>query len=218
MPIVKAASFPFNAIINLLTGFGELLNAKSENEELKEELAKLREFYIQSLNIHQENKELRHVLNFVSAKSSNYKVARVLGRSSEVFNQKIFIDAGEDRAIKEGSIVTGKLGVIGRVLEVGKNKSRLLLATDANSRIPIITSKARARGILAGNGSGLMKIIYLSKSHNIEVGDWVFTSGDGDILPPGLLVGVVKSVDGSNVEVAMAEDVTNADIVTIMDY
>ncbi len=218
MPIVKAASFPFNAILNLLTNFGELVEAKQENEKIKEELVKLREFYIKSLNIHQENKALKKTLNFVTSKSTSFKVARVIGRSNEIFNKKIFIDAGEDRGIKEGAIVTGNTGVIGRIWEVGKNKSRLLLLTDANSRIPIITSKARARGILAGNNSGLMKIIYLSKAHNIEVGDWVFTSGDGDILPPGLLVGVVKNVKNNEVDVAMVEDVVNVDMVTIMDY
>jgi cell shape-determining protein MreC len=58
----------------------------------------------------------------------------------------------------------------------------------------------------------------LPKNHGIEENDWVFTSGDGDTLPPGLLIGVVKKVDKEEVKVAMVEDVSNADIVTILDY
>ena len=218
IPIIKFASFPFNTIVNIFTNFGELVDAKKENKILKEELATLRNFYIKSLNVHQENKELRNVLNYVSSKSSSFKVARIIGRSHQLFNQKIFIDAGEYRNIKEGSIATGNHGVIGRIFEVGEDKSRLVLLTDAISRIPIITSKSRMRGILAGNGSGLMEILYLPKNHTIEVGDWVFTSGDGDTLPPGLLVGVVKKVDSDSAFVAMVEDTSNADIVTVMDY
>jgi rod shape-determining protein MreC len=218
MPIVKVAAFPFNTIINLFTDFHQLVDAKKENKNLKEELAKLNSFYIKSLNIYQENKELREVLNFVSAKSSSFKVARVTARSHELFNQEIFIDAGKNRGIKEGSIVTGNRGVIGRVGEVGEDKARIILVTDATSRIPIITSKARVRGIVAGDGSGLMDILYLPKNHGIEENDWVFTSGDGDTLPPGLLIGVVKKVDKEEVKVAMVEDVSNADIVTILDY
>ena len=99
-----------------------------------------------------------------------------------------------------------------------EDKSRLILLTDAGSRIPILTSKARVRGILAGDNSDSMEILYLPKSHAIEAGDWVFTSGDGDTLPPGLLVGVIKKIDTSNAVVTMVEDVNNADIVTIMDY
>lgn len=217
MPVVKFASFPFNATINLVTNFGELVDAKKQNKILKEELETLRSFYIKSLNIHQENKELRNILSFVTSKSSSFKVAKIIGRSSQVFNQRIFIDAGKNRGLKDGQIVIGGHGVVGRILEVGEEKSRLLLLTDAASRIPIITSKSRTRGILAGNNSGTMEILYLPKNHAILAGDMVFTSGDGDTLPSGLLVGVVKKVDHDSALVVMAEDVNNADIVTVLD-
>ncbi|MBP7710709.1 MAG: rod shape-determining protein MreC [Rickettsiales bacterium] len=218
MPVVKTIALPFNATINLLTSFSELVDAKEENAELKEELAKLKSFYVKSLNIHQENKELRSILDFVTAKTSSFKVARVIGRAHQVFNQKVFIDAGANRGLQEGAIVSGVRGVIGRIAEVGEDKSRLILLNDASSRIPVVTSKSRDRAILAGNNGGLMEMLYLSKNHKIETGDWVFTSGDGDTLPPGLLVGVVKKVDGESVLIAMVEDLTNADIVTIISY
>jgi rod shape-determining protein MreC len=217
VPIVKFASFPFNTIITLLTDFHELVDAKKENATLKEELTKLRKFYIESLNVHQENKELRNILNFVSSKSSSFKVARIIGRSHQIFNQKIFIDAGENRNLKEGSIVAGDRGIIGRITEVGPDKSRVLLVTDASSRIPILTSKGRIRGILAGNGSNLMEILYLPKNEIVEEGDLVFTSGDGDTLPPGLLVGVVRKSEKDYAGVVMVEDVSNSDIVTILE-
>jgi cell shape-determining protein MreC len=74
------------------------------------------------------------------------------------------------------------------------------------------------RGILSGNNSASMEILYLQKNHTIRAGDWIFTSGDGDTLPPGLLIGVVKKVDASYAAVEMIENVNNLDIVTIMDY
>ncbi|MBM3580314.1 MAG: rod shape-determining protein MreC [Alphaproteobacteria bacterium] len=217
LPIAQFAAFPFNTTINLITNFGELANAKRENKNLKEELVKLKGFYINSLNIHQENKELRHMLNFVSAKTVRYKTARVIGRSSQIFNQKIFIDAGRNRGIKEGELVIGKYGAIGRITEVYENKSHLFLLTDATSRIPIITSKARMKAILAGNGSGLMEILYLPKNHQIQVGELVFTSTDGDVLPPGFLLGVVKKVSRESASVSMVEDVMNADLVSVLE-
>ena len=218
LPVAKFAAFPFNVAFSLVTDFGELVRAKEENQNLKEELEKLRSFYIKSLNIHQENKDLREMLQFVSSKSANFKVAQIIGRSRPLFNQKIFIDAGEDRGLKEGEIITGKRGVIGRVAEVYENKSHIFLLNDAISRIPVITSQARAKGILAGNGSGMMEILYLPKNHNIQVGEMIFTSGDGDTLPPGLLAGVVIKVNKDSVLVSMVEDVNNADLVTILVY
>jgi rod shape-determining protein MreC len=218
MPVVSAASTPFNATIRLLTDFSELAEAKKENAVLKEEIEKLQSLYVSSLNIHRENQDLRTMLDFITARASTFKVARIVGRANQIFSQKVFIDIGKNRDLKEGEIVSGVKGVIGRIAEVGEDKSRLILLNDASSKIPVVTSKSRDRAILAGSNGVLMEMLYLSKDHKIEEGDWVFTSGDGDTLPPGLLVGVVKKVSGNSVMVAMVEDITNSDIVTIISY
>lgn len=218
MPVVKVVSFPFNATINLLTDFNALVNAKKENKELKEELEKMRSFYIRSLNIHSENKELKKILNFVTPRSSNFKAARIIGKSHQMFSQKVLIDAGKDRDLQENSVVTGTKGIIGRIIEVGEDKSRIMLITDASSRIPVIASNARVRGILAGDGSGLMEILYLPKNHSIKQGERIFTSGDGDTLPMGLLVGVVRKVGDNYAAVQMIENINNIDVVTIISH
>ncbi len=217
-PVVKIVYFPFNTIIDLSLNFNDLVAAKKENKVLKEELAHLRDFYIKSLDINNENKELREILNFVSAKSSTYKSARIISKSHPSFSQRVFVEGGKNLEIKEGSVVVGNKGVIGRIVEVGDTKSRLILLNDAGSRIPVITSKSRARGILAGNNSDSLEILYLPKGREIPVNDWVFTSGDGDTLPPGLLVGVVKKSENGKVTIQMVEDVNEEDIVTIIDY
>ena len=178
----------------------------------------MQNYYIKSLSIHQENKELRNALNFVKSKTENYKIARVVGISNQSFNQKLLIDSGRNRDIKEGQIITGNRGVIGRISEVFEDKSRVLLITDTNSRIPVIDSRTRNRSILSGNNSGLMEILYLPKNHQIAVGDRIFTSSDGDAIQPGLLVGIVKKVDKDTAYVSGAEDVNSLDIVTIIDY
>ncbi len=218
LPIVKVAAFPFNTVINLLVNFQELIDAKKENIALKEENTKMRALYATAANLNNENQELKNLLKFVIPKSTNYVVAKVIGRSHGLFNQNLFINAGSNRKISEGSIVTGAVGMIGRVVDISDDKSRLMLVTDPSSRIPIIASKARSRGILIGNNTNLMEIAYLSKNHQIKVGDMIFTSGDGDTLPPGILIGVVRKVDKSYVGVEMIEDINNADIVTVMKY
>jgi rod shape-determining protein MreC len=217
-PIIKIVSFPINGSIDLIVNFGELATAKRENVKLREELFKLQNYYLTSLAIHQENKELRSALNFVKSKTENYKIARIIGMSHQAFDQKLLIDSGKSRDIKEGQIIAGNRGVIGRVSEVFEDKSRILLLTDSSSRIPIIASRARNRGILAGNNSGLMEILYLPKNHQIAVGDKIFTSSDGDTVPPGLLIGVVKKIDKNSVYVSGIEDINSLNIVTIIDY
>ncbi|NBX52550.1 MAG: rod shape-determining protein MreC [Proteobacteria bacterium] len=217
-PVVKIISIPINTSIDVFINFNKLILAKKENIKLKEELFKLQNYYLTTLAIHQENKELRNALNFVKSKTENYKIARLIGMSHQAFNQKILIDSGLNRNIKEGQIITGNRGVIGRVAEIFEDKSRIMLLTDANSRIPIIASRTRNRGILAGNNSGLMEILYLPKNHQIAVGDKIFTSSDGDVVPPGLLVGVVRKIDKNFVYITGVEDINNLNIVSIIDY
>lgn len=217
-PVVFAASYPFNSLIDLLTDFHELSDAKRENAELKKEIEKLRAFEITAINSEAENKELLETLNFIKLKTTSYRLARVIGISNQAFSQKVFIDIGQNNLAKEGQMVVGKLAVIGRVHEIVGDKARLLLLTDALSKIPVISSKTRLRGILTGNNSELMEIQYLPKGNQIEVGEEIFTSGDGDTLPPGLLVGVVKKIDKDLVYIAMAENVNNLNFVSIVDF
>ncbi len=218
LPVANLLSHPVNSVFSLTSGLSDLIAAKKENVELKKQIDELKSHYIKSLNIYEENEELRKTLSFVSSKSTNFKVVEVIGRSKPLFDQKIFVSAGADRDLKEGEIVTGKIGVIGRVLEVFENKSHILLLNDATSRIPVISSKTRDRGVLVGDGTGLMEIIYLPKNHSIKVGEMIFTSGDGDTLPSGLLAGVVRKVGKDSVLVSMVEDVNNADLVTVLSF
>ncbi len=218
LPVANLLSHPVNSVFSLTSGLSDLIAAKKENVELKKQIDELKSHYVKSLNIYEENEELRKTLSFVSSKSTNFKVVEVIGRSKPLFDQKIFVSAGADRDLKEGEIVTGKIGVIGRVLEVFENKSHILLLNDATSRIPVISSKTRDRGVLVGDGTGLMEIIYLPKNHSIKVGEMIFTSGDGDTLPSGLLAGVVRKVGKDSVLVSMVEDVNNADLVTVLSF
>ena len=47
-----------------------------------------------SHKLDEENKELKSLLNFISPKVNNFKSARVIGRTNQIFTNQIFIDAG----------------------------------------------------------------------------------------------------------------------------
>ena len=218
IPVSSAASMPFNAIINLATNFKELIDAKEQNSKLLDENNRLKSFYINSLNIAQENQQLRDILAFVRPRSSRFIAADLVSQPNYSYSNNAVILAGENTGIKENDIVVGKNSMIGRVLQVGERKSRILLVSDINSRIPVIISNSGIKGILAGDNGGLMEILYLEKEHPVQIGDLVFTSGDGDAIPPGYLVGVVTDVNKYSAFVKMAENVKNLDIVGVVKY
>ena len=219
-PVSSIISWPFNTAISLVTNFNELVKAKEDNKLLKSQINELNQYYLTSLAIYEENKELRNSLNFVKPRLQNYQMAEVVGFSQSVFNNSLIIITDEEHNIKLGQIVLGKRGVVGRVesFDVNTKKSRVLLTTDSRSKIPIITANSRSRGILAGINNNMMEILYLSKNHRVKIRDKVYTSGDGDTLPPGLLIGVVEKVDKNSVFVNPVEKINDLNIVTVVNY
>lgn len=217
-PIVQVVSFPFNATVSLLTNFEELISAKKNNEILKEENDKLRATIVKTIDIKNENTELKNIIKLVEEKKSEFVIAHVVGRTQGLFNQRIFLDKGKSANIAEGDVVAGTIGLIGRVVDAQEDKSRLMLPTDANSRIPVTATNARARAVLAGNNSNVMQLLYLSKNHGIQVGDTIFTSGDGDAMLAGILVGTVTTVEEKFVGVEMAEDIANVETVSVLQF
>ncbi len=219
-PVSSIISWPFNTVISLVTNFNELVKAKEDNKLLKSQLNELNQYYLTSLAIYEENKELRSSLNFVKPRLQNYQMAEVVGFSQSVFNNSLIIITAKERDIKLGQIVLGKRGVVGRVesFDIDTKKSRVLLTTDSRSKIPIITANSRSRGILAGINNNMMEILYLSKNHRVKARDKVYTSGDGDTMPPGLLIGVVEKVDKNSVFVNPVEKINDLNVVTVVNY
>lgn len=218
MPVVNILSYPFKTTYDLILDFQDLVNAKEQNILLKEENEQLRGILVDSIYIKNENEELKRILKFVVPKSTNYMTVQIIGRSYGLFNHNFTVKHDQDAVVKDGSIVVYKKSVIGRVVETFGSKSRVMLLTDAKSRIPIVSANSRDRGILTGKNSDTMQIEYLSKDHNIQEGELIFTSSDGNQIPPGILTGVVTKVSSEKVYVKIAEDIANIDHITILQY
>jgi rod shape-determining protein MreC len=218
MPIARIVSMPLNLVVGFSINLQELIDARNKNIILTTENERLKSLYIKSLNIHQENTQLKEILKYVGLRSTKFLVARLIAHPYQTYSRNVLIDSGNLQGVKEDDIVTGNNALVGRIDQVNDDKSRVLLATDINSRIPVIVSGARTKGILAGNNSNVMDILYLEKSHHITTGDMVFTSGDGDTLPPGFLIGVVTAVGKGTAQVEMIENVKNLDVVSVINY
>ncbi len=217
-PIVNIFSYPFKTVYTLILDFQELVDAKKQNVTLRKENQELRKILVNTIYIKNENKELKEILKFVVPKSTNYMTVQIVGRSYGLFNHNFTVKHPDDASIKTGSIVVYKKSVVGRVVQTFAGKSRVMLLTDAKSRIPVVSADSRARGILTGYNSSEMEIRYLSKNHGITQGELVFTSSDGDQIPPGILAGVVTKVELDRVFVKLAENINNIDYLTILQY
>ena len=90
--------------------------------------------------------------------------------------------------------------MIGRIVDLGKNASRVLLTTDINSQIPVYFENSLHRAILVGKNSDLLELKFLKKRVFLEDEERLMTSGEGGVLPRGLPVGLYTSELNKNKE------------------
>lgn len=162
-----------------------------KNEELRKEIIGLKTRLAQFSSAKYENIQLKKLLNFAEDTGHSFVSARVVGDTSGPFIRSILLNAGESTSIKKGQAVTNETGLVGRITEVGKKSSRVLLLTDINSKIPVISNQSRQRSIMIGKNNEDPALLYLQKDTSLKEGELIETSGDGNLFPPGLQVGVV---------------------------
>lgn len=108
------------------------------------------------------------------------------------------LNKGEADKVSVGDIIISPSGIlIGTIGEVYENYSRIMLVTDPDFKATARTYSgvsAIARGAI---NDGLY-LDFISNSDEIKDGDIISTDGN-DLLPPGLLIGIVESIqnDGS---------------------
>lgn len=163
---------------------------REQNEQLTQQLATAEEQRL-------ENERLRSLLNLRDTYEIEGVAARVIGRSTDAWNQDITLDAGSNQGVESGLTVMGPTGVIGQVISVSGNSCRVRLLTDPQSGAAAMVQSSRAEGIVRGSLDGLLYLENISADVNIQVGDVVLTSGLGGSYTRGLLIGTVARVEGS---------------------
>ena len=198
-PGIKFLSIPIGMIENVSSAFVERSKAFSENKALRDELYKLRDYQKESRIMELKLSRLEQLLNSSNEtnKTKVQTVARSYGEVNSPFVRSSLIDVGKKSNIQKGYAVSTVDGLYGHVQRVGKNSSRVLLLSDINSRISVMSLRSNSRAILAGNNDDFPNLIFASNYEGWFEGDTVLTSGDGGMLPPGLEVGfVIKDATG----------------------
>ena len=201
-PVWETLRSPLVAGENLWSNTRELADIRAENARLNSELAKLSGLNEVNQELRAENIQLRQLLDFPHYQEKHFVTARVVG-SGGVFVRSFLLDKGAADRVTDGMIAVDGNAMIGRVIQVEPNHSKLLAITDLNSRIPARTQGlrdpySRVRFIVAGDNRPHPKISYFNPDDPLENGELVVTSGDGDQIPPGIPIGRLYQAPGSS--------------------
>jgi rod shape-determining protein MreC len=217
-PILNLLTSPTDALVEGIDNLRELGDLRAENARLREEQERLLHWQAAARQLETENRELRDMLNLVPPSQIRYVSARVIGDLGGAFVRSVLVDAGSRDGVKKGQAAMTGAGLAGRVFEVGNRAARLLLLTDINSRIPVVIERTRDRGVVAGNNSEQLRLLYLDPEVEVEIGDRIVTSGHGGAVVPGLPVGVVTAVNDLEIRVQPFVDWDRLEYVRMLDY
>jgi len=174
----------------------EIERLRAENQQLQVKLARTQE-------IERENALLRLAVNWRSRAPWTLRLARVVGHDPANWWRSILIDLGNRDGIRPNMVVLVPEGLVGRVVEVGFDRSRVLLVGDPNCRFSAQLQAGAdrgpaAKGIISAAVNTfdrlLVDLTYLPGGSVIKPGQQVVTSGDGGVFPKGIPVGQVVDV------------------------
>ena len=203
----KIFSGSYNVVEDHFNLYKDYNNLKKENEELKSK-------YSKSEFLELENSQLRKLINEQTESQSNLVSARVMLEEQSPYLNSFVINIGANKELKNGMAVLDGKNFIGRIVDVNFFSSRILLITDLNSKIPVISEPSGNHAILSGHGDSKPTLEYLSENHKIQQGDKIYTSGKEGIFAPGIPIGE-SNVLGDLVEVDLYSELSEITFVNI---
>lgn len=171
-----------------------------ENEQLKERLAKAEAELHAARQAEAENERLRGLLGLNESSDIKSVPARVIARDPSIWFNTITINRGSTSGVAVNMPVVTGGGVVGRVITVSPWASQVMLLTDEKAGAGAVVGQLGQSGALGSVrgrsdlGVGVIEMRYVSGLEQVEVGDYVMTTGQDGIYPPGLNIGKVVDV------------------------
>ncbi|RIV80967.1 rod shape-determining protein MreC [Aurantiacibacter xanthus] len=181
---------------NFFDAIAGYYEAGSKNARMKEEIAIARVKLAEARAVEQENEELKAVLGLSQDERKPVAIARLIGSTSVSARRFAYLSAGRNDGVKVGMPVTSPMGLVGRVLEVGRTSSRVLLLTDSESIVPVRRATDNVVAFAEGRADGSLRLRLISLGINpLKIGDVFVTSGSGGMFRPGIAVAMVTELN-----------------------
>ncbi|PYG27006.1 rod shape-determining protein MreC [Pelagimonas varians] len=216
VPRMDWAMAPVTATVRILRNFQSYQSIHEQNQELRSELRKMTAWKEAALQLRQENARLRDLNNVRLDPRLTFVTGVVMADSGSPFRQSVLINVGSRDGIVDGWATMDGIGLVGRIAGVGPNTSRVILLTDTASRIPAEILPSGQRVLIAGDNTAAPPIDFLENPDQVRPGDSIVTTGDGEVFPPGLLIGKVTQDPGGRLRARLAADYERLEFLRVL--
>ncbi len=194
-PVLQVMKAPVRAISYIFDGYINLVDVKEKNTELRKRVEELEMESQKMADIQRENKRLKELLDLEEQQPNEMIASRIVGEDLTNWFRCVVIDKGRNAGIRERMPVITPLGVVGQAVEVNDWHTKVMVINDTNSAVDVFVAGKDTRGIAEGTGRTTLRLKYVLKNDQLEVGDRLVTSGKDAIFPRGIAVGIVISVN-----------------------
>ncbi|MBT4723295.1 rod shape-determining protein MreC [Candidatus Falkowbacteria bacterium] len=172
-------------------------NLVKENEQLKEQLADLLHQKSDFTEQKDENEFLRQQLNFIKEHGFEFEIANIIGQQNLGIKSLLILNKGEKHGIIKGQpVLTSNEIMVGKIFEVERNRSFMLLINDDLSKVAAkVQNDDKTMGIVEGEFGLGLKMKLIPQTEIINEQDIVITSGLEEMVPAGLIIGAIASIE-----------------------
>ena len=193
-PLTQAVG-RFEKDVNGIIGFRSVVK---ENEELRDEIDRLRMENTQLKLQEEELEELRNLyaaLNYIPSESAYKTVTgNIIAIDGAHYFNIFTIDRGTESGVQREAVVLSGDGLVGKVIDTGNGFSKIVSLIDIESNVSFMVLRdMNVMGIVAGNGDEMLEGYTFDGNADINENDTLITSGIG-LYPQGIKIGTVKSV------------------------
>ena len=229
-PIQDGANKALTPVRNLLGWFDDTLHAKSQRDELRKQVDRLRAQLVENQAEKRAYHELAGLYRLdkqLNVSDYNPVTATVVGKSPNIWYATATIDQGQSAGVQVNDPVINGEGLVGKVTLAAPDGAQVSLITDSTMGVSARIGSSSATGIVqpkVGDPNDLL-LQYLPANTQANPGEYVVTSGtiagpDDSLYPPGILIGQITSVNEESayksVNVHPTANLHNLDVVQVL--
>ena len=216
VPSFSWAMAPVTKVSTIIDNFQSYGRLYEQNQQLREELQQMKSWKEAALQLEQKNARLLDLNNVRLDPMLTHVTGVVLADSGSPFRQSVLLNVGRRDGIQDGWATMDGIGLVGRISGVGTRTSRVILLTDSSSSIPVTVQPLGQNAVMSGDNSMLPTLDFLEHPDQIQPGDRVISTGDGNVFPAGLLVGQVAMGADKRLRVVLAADYERLEFLRVL--
>ena len=207
--IEKVLIWPFKFIIDKVEDYKLLINIRQKYQLLLPEVSRIESLNAENIELRRQIEALKQELNITyTINEYEFLNATVISRNVANWYNTITIDKGTYNGVTTDMVVVNSQGLIGKIVSTTTFTSEIRLITTSDTAnkisVTIASEGKKINGLIKDYNykTKHLEVEGVSNTEYVGIGNYVYTSGLGEIFPSGILIGKVERITTDEYDLA----------------